>query len=107
MKYRSVIDKAIFLRFPSTLFAPATNRKPFFLIVQIQAIAEDFSNVLLGIPEEHSRQSPLLPAFLRQQMHQHPIQLLSEGNYQLPLNELESLMLEKQVVTRVRMRSAR
>ncbi|WP_295129219.1 hypothetical protein [uncultured Chitinophaga sp.] len=106
MTYTNVTEKKIYLRFPSSHFLPGADLRPFFVVLQIHGVNEDFSSLLLGTPdEEQYRNEKIAPTLQRFGMY-HELTMLDEKRYPMPVEHLMYLMVETQVVKRVRTRTA-
>lgn len=106
MTYTNVTDKKIYLRFPSSHFLPGADLRPFFLVVQIHGVNEDFSSLLLGMPDDERYQNNRLQPLLKRFGMYNELSMLEELCYPMPVEHLMYLMVEAQQVKRVRTQTA-
>ncbi|UYQ94611.1 hypothetical protein MKQ68_05835 [Chitinophaga horti] len=102
MTYTNVTEKQIYLRFPSSHFLPGAVLKPFFVVLQIHGVNEDFTSVQFGMPANDTLlETQLAPVLERFGMF-NELNQIREQTYAMPVELLMYLMVEAQTVKRVK-----
>ncbi|MCK7554367.1 hypothetical protein MKQ70_04835 [Chitinophaga sedimenti] len=102
MTYTNVTEKKIYLRFPSSHFLPGAAMKPFFVILQIHGVNEDFSALQLGLPDDARYDNTQLEPVLERFGMYHEWRQLQQLSYPMPVDHLMYLMVEAGLVKRLK-----